>query len=144
MSKIDEPRTPVDEPADHAVVKLIVPAMAEFVQVARMTVATLANKAAFTLDEVDDLRIAIDELSSMLVKAASPGAEVTLRFELAPGHLTVGGDVSSIVDGKIEAGLPELTERILDFVVDEYMLLADGQSLGFKFTKSHLPLDADS
>src|SRR2546425_981063 len=59
----EEPRMATSEPASMSdEVRLAVPATPEFVRLARVTAAGLASRLGFTFDDVDDLRLAIDEL----------------------------------------------------------------------------------
>ena len=48
--------------AEQDEVRLTVPAMPEFLRLARVTATGLASRLGFTFDEVEDLRLAIDEL----------------------------------------------------------------------------------
>ena len=50
-----------------AEVRLSIPASPEFLRLARLAAAGLASRMGFTYDEVEDLRIAIDELCFSLV-----------------------------------------------------------------------------
>ena len=43
-------------------VRLVVPAAAEYLRLVRLTAAGMASRLGFTFDEVEDLRIAVDEL----------------------------------------------------------------------------------
>ena len=43
-------------------VRLVVPAAPEYLRLVRLTAAGLASRLGFTFDEVEDLRIAVDEL----------------------------------------------------------------------------------
>ncbi|MGI8696223.1 MAG: hypothetical protein ACR2JQ_06180 [Mycobacteriales bacterium] len=65
------------------VVTLEVPAEASYVSLVRTTTAALAARADFTLDEIDDARVAIDEACTLLLAGAGPGAR--MRYEGAPG-----------------------------------------------------------
>ena len=52
-------------------VRLEVPASPEFVRVARMMATGVASRLGFTLEEVDEVRLAVDELG--LCTAGRPG-----------------------------------------------------------------------
>src|ERR687895_1148119 len=43
-------------------VRLVVPASPEYLRLVRLTAAGMASRLGFTFDEVEDLRIAVDEL----------------------------------------------------------------------------------
>ncbi len=61
-------------------VELTVPADAPYVSVLPPVTASLAARQDFTLDEIDDLRIAVDEAGSLLLPFASPTAQLTAVF----------------------------------------------------------------
>jgi serine/threonine-protein kinase RsbW len=70
-------------------VLLALPAATTYLSVLRTATAGLAARMDFTLDEIEDLRIAVDEASGMLLPGAPEGAELTCRFEVAPGRIAV-------------------------------------------------------
>jgi anti-sigma regulatory factor (Ser/Thr protein kinase) len=116
-----------------AVIRLALPPAAEFVQVARLTAAALATRAGFSIDEVDDLRIAIDELSALLVQSPGASSDLELRFEVAEHEVKVHGGISS-------AGHPvlsELSEKILEVVVDTYGIDSRDGHVSFHCEKRH-------
>ena len=78
------------------VVSVRLPAAAAYLAVLRTTTASLAARLDFTLDEIEDLRIAVDEACCLLLADAAPGAELTSVFEMADGeiHVTVSTQTS--------------------------------------------------
>ena len=58
------------------VVLLTVPADGGYLGVLRTATAGLAARLHFALDEIEDLRIAVDEACAMLLAIASRGAEL--------------------------------------------------------------------
>jgi serine/threonine-protein kinase RsbW len=58
--------------------------------------AGLAARLDFTLDEIEDLRIAVDEACAMLLPAAVPGAELDVEYELSPDALRVSVTVLTL------------------------------------------------
>ena len=65
---------------------LAVPATNDYLGVLRTATAGLAARLQFTLDEIEDLRIAVDEACALLVAVAADESELACRF-------TVTGDV---------------------------------------------------
>ena len=61
------------------VVALRVPAVGAYLSVLRTTTAGLAARWNFTLDEMEDLQIAVDEACAALLPTAVPGADLERR-----------------------------------------------------------------
>ncbi len=60
--------------ADNDTVELTVPADPAYVSVVRTVTASLAARRDFTIEEIDDLRIAVDEASALLLPHAGNGS----------------------------------------------------------------------
>lgn len=80
------------------VVSIRLPADSAYLSVLRTATAGLAARLDFTLEEIEDLRIAVDEACALLLTAALPGADLETEFELdedliriSVGVLTVSG-----------------------------------------------------
>jgi len=63
-------------PADGDIVELTVPADPAYVSVLRTVTASLAARRDFTIEEIDDLRIAVDEASSLLLPHTAPDSRL--------------------------------------------------------------------
>ena len=105
-------------------VKLTVPAMPEFLRLARVTAAGLASRLGFSFDEVEDLRLAIDELCYGLTGNQGREGSVVIRYLLDDDSLTIEGVGRFSTGEKMVASLrpemSELSEVILDALVDEH------------------------
>ncbi|HEY9336141.1 MAG TPA: anti-sigma regulatory factor [Kribbella sp.] len=71
-----------------AEVRLSIPADGAYIAVPRSVVGNLAARNDFTLDAIDDLRIAVDEACSLLLPQSADGV-LECVFEIAPPQLTV-------------------------------------------------------
>src|SRR5687767_9061612 len=105
-------------------VQLVMPADPEFLRLARVTAMGLASRLSFTIDEIDDLRIAIDELVFGLIGTKGRPGRVVMRYRLQPQGLEVEGS-GLFEDDEVPPGLTELSELILDAVADEHELVPD-------------------
>jgi serine/threonine-protein kinase RsbW len=74
---------------DSDLVLLTVPADGAYLGVLRTAAAGLAARLHFTLDEIEDLRIAVDEACAMLIRLAAPAAMLRCRFALTGDELRV-------------------------------------------------------
>ena len=78
-------------PRDLVVITL--PASSAYLTVLRTATAGLAARLDFTIDEIEDLRIAVDEACAMLLSQAISGADITCEFTLDDDRLSVAVSV---------------------------------------------------
>ena len=78
--------TTTSEPAE---VELRLPADGAYASVLRTLTAGLAARLDFTLDDIEDLRIAVSEAAAMVLDEADEGTTLDCRFRLLPGELTI-------------------------------------------------------
>lgn len=76
-------------PTGRADVELRLPANGAYVSVLRTATASLAARLDFTLDDVEDLRVAIGEASSIVLAAADQDADLRARFWLGQRRVTI-------------------------------------------------------
>lgn len=114
-------------------VLLQVPSTPELLRLARVAASGIASRLGFSYDEVEDVRLAVDELCFALVGKGRVGSTLEVRFD-------VNGDTMTI-EGRAHPGdepeVTELTERILAHLVDEWEMLpreGDGGP-GFRMRK---------
>ncbi|MHB2022489.1 MAG: hypothetical protein ACYCO3_04040 [Mycobacteriales bacterium] len=91
-------RPPDAPPADAGVpdlVKIKLPATGAYLSVLRTATAGLAARLDFTLDEIEDLRIAVDEACAMLLSQAIAGADLECAFELTDEVISVSVSVAT-------------------------------------------------
>jgi serine/threonine-protein kinase RsbW len=81
------------ETPDHVHVRM--PAEGAYLSVLRTATAGLAARLDFTLDEIEDLRIAIDEACAMLLSQAIPGTNLECSFELGADQVTITVSVTA-------------------------------------------------
>jgi serine/threonine-protein kinase RsbW len=74
-------------------VVLRVPADSAYVSVLRTMTAGLAARLDFTVDDIEDLRIAVGEACALVLPEATPGGDLEAEFRLLPGSLVVSVSV---------------------------------------------------
>jgi serine/threonine-protein kinase RsbW len=72
------------------------PADGAYLSVLRTATAGLAARLDFTLDDIEDLRIAVDEACAMLLSQAIPGSSLECSFSLRPDDMTITVAVHSL------------------------------------------------
>ena len=88
---------------DDDIVHLTVPADGGYLGVLRTATAGLAARLQFALDEIEDLRIAVDEACAMLLAIAARGAELDCRFAVTEDALTVEVTVLTVRGARLPA-----------------------------------------
>jgi len=104
-------------------VELSVPARPELMFLVRMTAAAVASRADFGYDQIEDLRLAIDELCLAVCGEDPTEGRLQLLFKWTDDAIEVVGLYDPEDDRAVKlSGQPasELSERILDALVDEH------------------------
>jgi serine/threonine-protein kinase RsbW len=83
----------VDGASERDIVSISLPAVGAYLSVLRTATAGLAARLDFTLDDIEDLRIAVDEACAMLLAQAAPAATLECTFELLSDAMTVSVSV---------------------------------------------------
>jgi serine/threonine-protein kinase RsbW len=118
----------VEAPAGHDV-RLDLPAETRFLRLARLTASGLAGDLDFDLDEVEDLRVAVDEACAVLVEVAADGARLALTYQIRGQTVEVCGDVAA--DRAPE--LHPVAQSVLALLASEFAVdHADGRA-SFRF-----------
>jgi serine/threonine-protein kinase RsbW len=122
-----------DERAD-GLIELVLPSDTRLVRVARLVASGVATAAGFDVDEVEDLRIAVDELCTALVEGGD-GSPLLLGFDLGDGHVTVVGSTNASSGAAFEPDRLALSRQILAVVADEHDLHADHGQISVRLRK---------
>jgi serine/threonine-protein kinase RsbW len=77
----------------HDQVTVRMPAESAYLSVLRTATAGLAARLDFTLDVIEDLRIAVDEACAMLLAQAVPGSSLECSFALGREMMTISVSV---------------------------------------------------
>jgi serine/threonine-protein kinase RsbW len=114
------------------VVDLSIPVRADLLILARLTASTIASRADFGIEEVEDLRLVTEELCLSVIGEAKDGI-VHLRFIRDEGDITIECSLQPDEHDQAPAGEPdqpdELSIRIIEALVDEHGFdLAAGRS----------------
>ena len=74
------------------------PADSAYVAVLRMTTAGLAARLDFTLDDIEDLRMAVGEACALVLEHADTGGNLYAAFDLSDGSIRVSVSADSLGD----------------------------------------------
>ncbi|HEY6624754.1 MAG TPA: ATP-binding protein [Acidimicrobiales bacterium] len=111
-------------------VALSLPVRSDLLVLARITAATMAARADFDIEEIEDLRLAVDELCLSVVGGARSGT-VRLEFTLDGATITIACELDRSgepSDGPGPGGPDDLSIRLIEALVDEHRRDADGRA----------------
>jgi len=117
-------------------ISIQIPALPEYVQVVRLIASGLATRLGFTLDDIEDLKIAVDELCAYLTGTQGRDGTLDIRFEVGNDSIEIKGSGRFSAGTKVRTELTGLSKKILETVADSASLdQADG-SPTFNLIKS--------
>ncbi len=131
-------------PPAAGVVELTVPVESDLLVLARLAVSTIAARSSFDIEEIDDLRLAVDELCLSVLRGRRTGRLHLVfvgeadRIKVRCDYLGSDPDAEPADDGDPTG---ELSARILDALVDEHGPASDAESAGWWLRKLRAPRD---
>jgi serine/threonine-protein kinase RsbW len=131
--------------ATRDVVTLRLPAAGAYLSVLRTATASLASRLDFTIDDIEDLRIAVDEACAMLLAQAVPGADLECTFELSGEAIAVSVSVLTL-DGE-QPSRDTFAWTVLTALAGEVDSSADAENrvtLSLRKRRGDFPGDADA
>lgn len=111
---------------DH--VELDLPLSSRYASTVRAVAASVCAELGFSVDDIDDLRLGVNEAVSIL-SDVDPVADARLHisFEAAEGSVVVQCSRRGVDRPVVADDIDVLARRILDAVVDEYAVDGDGR-----------------
>lgn len=140
-------------------VQLRAPAERSSVRLARLVASGVGAEAGFSIDDTEDLRIAVSELVALLVDGLDgAGDSIVVSYWRAPGEVTVEGECDAAARGPngsstvspdpaaisaaaraaaadAKAAGDDLALEILRVVVDDHSFEADDDGRRFRLVK---------
>ena len=117
-------------------VQLNAPAERGSVRLARLLAGGIAADAGLSVDDMEDLRIAVSELVALLVEGAEKdGGQITVRFWAAEGQVEVDGEAPAGEADHNGAVVDDLALEILRVVVDDHSFDAGADGRRFHLIK---------
>ncbi|MGI8679043.1 MAG: ATP-binding protein [Jatrophihabitans sp.] len=94
--------TPQPDEAEADIVEIYAPADVVYVSTLRLTAASLAARCDLTVDDIEDLRLAVDEACALLLPHASASSTLDARFEVGVGSLRVHASVATTSASEVD------------------------------------------
>jgi serine/threonine-protein kinase RsbW len=114
-------------------VHLVIPATSRYLRLARLTAAGLAGDLGYSVDAIEDLRIAVDELCAAIIEDTSTTAELELTYRESDGGLVVEG--MCLARSTKAPDLHSVARELLNMLADEYTIGAIDGHRNFRLVK---------
>jgi len=121
MTDIDSDRA--QRSCSERAVELRVTPRLESLAVVRMLVGAIATYEDLDVDTVADLRLAIDELCTQLIRSAAPGAMLTVVIDPHDDHVTIQASAAGDGAGVLTSG--SFSWHVLTSLVDDVETFRD-------------------
>ena len=121
---------------DLGAVSLTVPRLPAYLRLVRLAAADAGARADLPIEDVEDLKIAVDELTYLLIGEDADGGSaeetLTLRYAVSPGSVEIEGAGAAVGEPVV---LSDLSRNIISAVVDEYDIGDEGGLRRFRLVK---------
>ena len=117
------------------VVDITVPASGAYVATLRLTASSLAARCDLTVDDIDDLSLAVDEACALLLPHAVPGSTLTARFALEAGCIAVATSVHAPDASEASPDRSGFAWSLLSALASEVTVDGAGDELSITVTK---------
>lgn len=118
--------------SDSDVVTLTMPAKSDFLQLIRLNAAGALANAGFSIDEIEDVKIGVEELSAVLLSRGN-GARLELSIFVDANGAIITGERAAGPDQSTE--LEDFVGTILEAVVDSFEIETFEHGLRFTMRK---------
>ena len=113
-------------------IRVVVPAQNRFLRIARLTAAGVATDLGFDLRDIEDLRVAVDEMCAVIIDGVDTEAALELRYILDGDRLEIEGQCA-------QPGTPPdihpVARELLTLTADEFGVDGDGSTRSFRLVK---------
>lgn len=127
---------------DDDVVDIHVPASTVYIATLRLAATSLAARCDLTVDDIDDLGLAVDEACALLLPHAEPGSSLDAHFELQSGRLTVTASVHSPDASDASPDRDGFAWSVLSALASQVEVSGEGDNLSITVTKRREPAQA--
>lgn len=122
-----------EQPDPQPAIRLSIPAELRYLRLARVTAAAIAADLDFSVQDIDDVRVAVDELSALLIEDAAPGSELEICFTLDEHRISGEGRMTG--GSTSEPKLHPVAAELLALVIDHYDVSVGKTGRMFRFSK---------
>jgi anti-sigma regulatory factor (Ser/Thr protein kinase) len=138
MTAVSPPVSSSLSTASSGPITLTLPPIAAMVRVGRLTASSIASLSDMTIDDIDDIKIAVSEMITVLIQTGSR-TTITLRFETTATDFAVDASTPREANDLGRNDLA-LATAVLDAVADEHHVAFTDDRILIRVVKRLSPL----
>ena len=120
--------------------RLILPAQPRSLRLARLAASSLAADLDWSVDDIDDLRIAVDELCAAVIATAPETAVLEVAFHREGDTLIIEGQCEG---GESVVALDPFAREMLELTTEGFDVEGEGSTRRFRLRKRPMPAEED-
>ena len=116
-------------------IQLSLPLNAAYVSAARLTASSVANRMGFSTDEIEDIKAAVSEASTYIIKKAPAelSGNFSIQFHMSGATMSIQIETKGLLCQ--EPG--EMSLIMIKALMDQFDIKAENDKTIFFMTKSH-------
>jgi anti-sigma regulatory factor (Ser/Thr protein kinase) len=142
MTAVSAPLSSAGSTATSGPITLTLPPIATMARVGRLTASSIASLSDMTIDDIDDIKIAVSEMITVLIQSGSR-TTITLRFETSATEFAVEASTPTPANDLGRNDLA-LAIAVLDSVADEHHVASTDDRMMIRIVKRLAPIPAAS
>ena len=116
-------------------IQLELPASPEYGRVARIAAAHLALRRGFSLTEIDDLRLVMDEAAVMLLEPRIAGGRLDVTYSVTDDTVSIDARIVAEDEGTLPIERVERFAELVGELIDEYSIDRTGRRVTLTKTR---------
>ncbi len=119
-------------------IKLTLPVNAAYVSAARLTASSVANRLNFDIEEIEDIKVAVSEACTYIIKKYSSEKErnFKIEFTLSNDNITISISVDNKENIKIDK--EEMSLLVIKALMDTTTITCDNGIFNMVISKNHV------
>jgi len=122
-------------------ITLMLPPIPAMARVGRLTASSIASLSDMSVDDIDDIKIAVSEMITVLIQSGSR-TTITLRFETTATEFAVEASTPTVSNDLGRNDLA-LAIAVLDAVADEHHVASTDDRIMIRIVKRLAPIPPD-
>ena len=117
-------------------VRVRIPASPVYLRVVRLVAADLASRLKFTIDEIEDLKIAVDELTAYMTGSQGRDGTLQIAFTVDENRIEIACTGEFAPGSRVRTELTDFSRMILETITDSASLQQTDGTPTFRLVKT--------